>query len=120
MAKISVPQARGRSRNRPDQVVADRAYSSDRIRTYLRSRGIKTTIPEKKLRPGTKRRKKGPHPKFDKQTYKERNVVERLFAWIKECRRIATRFEKRAVNFLAMVNLAFIKIYFKKHFSDTP
>ena len=119
MEAVKINQARGRSRNRPEYVTADRAYSSDKIRHYLRKRGIKATIPEKKLRPGTKRRKKGPHPKFDKQIYKERNVVERLFAWIKECRRITTRFEKKAVNFLAMVKLAFIKVYFKKHFSDT-
>lgn len=119
LSTVKVNQSRGRSRTRPDQVVADKAYSSDQIRVYLRKRGIKATIPEKSLRPGTKRRKKGPHPKFDNQIYKERNVVERLFAWIKECRRITTRFEKKAVNFLAMVKLAFIKIYFKKHFSDT-
>ncbi len=120
MNEFKVNQRRGRSRNRPEHVVGDKAYSSDKIRTYLRKRGIKASIPEKALRPGTKRRKKGPHPSFDKQIYKERNVVERLFAWLKECRRIATRYEKKAVNFLAMVKLAFIKIYFKKHFSDTP
>jgi len=117
---VKVRQKIGRSRTRPKHVVADKAYHSDQIRAYLRKRNIRATIPEKSLRPGTKRRKKGPHPKFDNQIYKERNVIERLFAWLKECRRITTRFEKKAVNFLAMVKLAFIKLYLKKYFSDTP
>lgn len=117
---VKISQKRGRSRTRPNQVVADKAYHSAEIRAYLRKRGIQATIPEQSLRQGTKRRKKGPHPKFDNQIYKERNVIERFFAWLKECRRICTRFEKKAVNFLAMVKLAFIKFYLKKHFSDTP
>ncbi len=76
-------------------------------------------IPEKKQREGTKRRKKGPRPRFNKDTYKERASVEQAIGWIKEYRRTATRYEKLAVNFLAMVKLAFIRRYFKIHLSDT-
>ena len=49
------------------------------------------------------------NPRFDKATYRRRNVVERCIGWLKESRRLATRFEKLAVNFLAMVKLAMIR-----------
>jgi transposase len=106
-------------RCRPQEVVADRAYGAKVHRHYLRSRGIKALIPEKKLPEGRKRRQKGPHPRFSKQTYKERNVIERLFNHLKECRRLATRFEKLADTFLAMIKLAFTRLLLKRHFSDT-
>ena len=47
--------------------------------------------------------------KFDKDAYKRRSIVEQVIGWMKECRRIGTRFEKLAINFLAMVKLAMIK-----------
>jgi transposase len=46
-------------------------------------------------------------------------VIERLINHLKECRRFATRFEKLAANFLALVQLAFVRILLKRHFSDT-
>lgn len=107
-------------RSRPEEVVADKAYSGKPTRQYLRSRGIKALIPEKKLHKNRKRRQKGPHHRFNEQTYKKRNVIERLINRLKECRRFATRFEKLAANFLALVQLAFARIILKKYFSDTP
>jgi transposase len=59
------------------------------------------------------------HYRFDKETYRKRASVEQSIGWIKECRRIATRYEKLAVSFLSMVKLAFIRYYFKKYLSDT-
>jgi transposase len=47
-------------------------------------------------------------PGFDREVYRGRNVVERCVSWFKEARRVATRFEKLARNFLAMVKLAMI------------
>lgn len=119
MKEVSIPQKRGRPRNRPAILIADKGYDSDKIRSYLRGRGIKSMIPQKKLRPGTKRRKKGPRPKFDDLLYKERNEVERLIGKLKIPRRIAMRFEKLAQCFLAMIKVAFIKFYLKKCLSDT-
>lgn len=116
---VCVPTATG-YRCRPKEVVADRAYTGKPNRKYLSSKGIKALIPEKKLPKGRKRRQKGPHYRFNEQTYRERNVIERLFNHLKECRRFATRFEKLADNFLAMVQLAFVRILLKRHFSDTP
>ena len=45
---------------------------------------------------------------FDRRAYRKRNVIERVVGWLKECRRVATRYEKLALNYLAMVKLAMI------------
>ena len=71
------------------------------MRRYLRRRGIRAVIPTRK--------DQRPDPRFDKPTYRRRNVIERLVGWLEESRRLATRFEKLAVNFLAMVKLAMIQ-----------
>jgi transposase len=76
-------------------------------------------ISQKRIAQGKKRRKKGPHYRFDKDTYKKRATIEQSIGWLKEYRRIATRFEKLALSFLAMVKLAFMKYYLKIHSSDT-
>ncbi|AMV37409.1 hypothetical protein VT85_26140 (plasmid) [Planctomyces sp. SH-PL62] len=52
-------------------------------------------------------------PTFDAEAYRRRNIVERCILWMKENRRLATRFEKLAVNFLAMVKLAMIRRCFR-------
>ena len=117
---VSIPQDRGRPRTKPEVVIADKGYDGSPIRSYLRKRGVQAVIPPKELKEGATRRKKGPRPVLDEKKYKERNVIERLIGHLKNCRRIATRYEKYANSFLTMVNLAFIKFYLKKYFSDTP
>ncbi len=81
MANLRIERpGRGRPRTRPDRVLADKAYSSMAIRTALRARGIKATIPSKANEiTGRARRgsKGGRPPAFDKAAYKTRNVVER-------------------------------------------
>ena len=100
-------------------MVADKGYDSAQLRRRLAERAIKTMIPERRLPEGKKRRKKRPHYRFDKATYKKRAAVEQSIGWIKECRRIATCFEKLAVNLLAMIKLAFIRYYLKLDSADT-
>lgn len=117
--RVSVPQPKGRPRTRPEVVIADKGYDGSPIRNYLRSRAIKAVIPPKQLKEGAVRRKRGPRPVLDADQYKERNIIERLIGHLKNCRRIATRYEKHATSFLSMINLAFIKFYLKKYFSDT-
>ncbi len=56
--------------------------------------------------------------RFDVETYRRRGTVEQCIGWLKECRHLATRFDKLAVNFLAMVHLAFIERYLRILFSD--
>lgn len=94
---------RGRPRRLPARVAADKGYSSKEIRRYLAVRGIGITIPRK-----SNEKHKG---KFDKELYKERNRVERLFNRLKQFRRVATRYEKRACNYKAMLTLAAILLW---------
>jgi transposase len=63
----------------------------------------------------------GRPPAFCRATYRRRNVGERLVGWLREHRRIATRSEKLANGFLAMVMLSFMLLYFRmlKRFSDS-
>lgn len=79
-------------------VLADAAYDSDAIRLRIRRMKAKACI---KPNP-TRTRKK----RYDRQRYKHRNVIERFFRRIKQCRRIATRYEKKAANFLSFAWLA--------------
>jgi len=101
-------------------LVADRGYDARHIRRYLRQRSIRAMIPERRPGRGRKRRRQGRPPIFDNVVYAKRNVIERLIGWLKECRRLATRYEKYARCYLAMVKLAFIRRCFRKlDFSDT-
>ena len=50
---------------------------------------------------------------FDKRVYRQRGIIERLIGWLKECRRIFSRFEKTAENFGGMIKTAFIQHYLK-------
>jgi transposase len=94
---------RGRSKLRPKRVLGDKGYSSRKIRRYLKRRGIGSTIPRRCDETRT-----GP---FNRALYKESNYIERLMNRLKQFRRVATRYEKRAVNFLAMVTLASIMLW---------
>jgi transposase len=85
---------RGRPKRRPGRVAGDKGYSSRANRRYLRKHGIRITIPRRKDECRT-----GP---FDRTLYKLRNRVERLIGRLKQFRRLATRYEKRAANFRAM------------------
>ena len=89
-----------RRRRRPDAVAGDRAYSSPRIRLWLARRGIEAVIPSRRGERSAK---------LNRRKYKRRNVVERCIGWLKCCRRIATRHEKLARHFLAMVKLAMVQ-----------
>jgi transposase len=91
---------RGRPRLRPDAVAGDKGYSYPSLRRYLRRRGIRAVIPSKSNQPRQRT--------FDKAAYRERNQVERTINRLKQFRRVATRYEKREVNYLAMVTIAAI------------
>lgn len=110
LERIRVPRTGpGRPRCRPDQVIADKAYSSRGFRSYLRKRGIGHTIPEKTDQQRHRRnrgRRGGRPPAFDRQVYRQRNVVERCFNRLKGFRGIATRYEKTAASYEAAITLA--------------
>lgn len=94
---------RGRPRIRPKRVVGDKGYSSRAIRQYLQRRSIRLTIPRRcnECRKGS----------FNKVIYRQRNRVERLINRLKQFRRIATRYEKRAANYLTMLILAAVLLW---------
>jgi len=94
---------RGRPRSRPVRIVADKGYTSQHVRRYCRQHGIGATIPT--------RRNQRPNLQFNRVVYRERNRVERLVNRFKQFRRVATRYEKRAVNYLAMVTLAAVTMW---------
>lgn len=97
-------------------MIADKGYDSQHVRGLLARDDVESVIPRRKAPSMLK----APELKPDeKERYKERNVIERLIGHLKECRRIATRFEKKASRFLAMVKLAFIRRILKTYFSDT-
>lgn len=104
----------GRPRTRPGRVLADKGYSSRAIRAYLRARRIPATIPERRdQQAGRARRgsRGGRPPAFDAVIYRRRNVVERCFAQLKQYRAIATRYDKTALSYQAMIDLATLKLW---------
>ncbi|MGW3044168.1 IS5 family transposase [Kitasatospora sp. NPDC001159] len=114
---IRVPRAgSGRPRTRPDRVVADRAYSSRKIRHLLHQRKIRTTIPERRDQIANRARRGaqgGRPPVFDAQAYRGRNVVERCFARLKQFRAVATRFDKLAARYRAGVLIASLVLWLR-------
>jgi transposase len=83
-------------------LLADRGYDADWIREFARQQGAWVNIPPK-------RNRKDPIC-FSPYLYRARNLIERFFNKIKQCRRVATRYDKLAANYLAFVKLASIRI----------
>ena len=84
----------GRPTHRPPRMMGDQGYSRRRMRQYARPHGIRITSPRQRTEGRT-----GP---FNRVRYRLRNRLERLMNRGKPCRRLATRDEKRAVNYPAM------------------
>ena len=82
-----------------ENFIADKGYDSEAIREQARAKKMNPVIPRKS-------NSKKPNPEFDSFLYKLRHLVENLFAKLKHFRSIATRFEKLARNFKAIVFLA--------------
>ena len=79
-------------------IVADKGYDADAFVALITAGGATAVIPPR-------RHRKTPRA-YDRDVYKDRNVVERFFSRLKQFRRIATRYEKLARNFTSMINLA--------------
>jgi transposase len=92
-------------------VLGDRSYDVDWVIDLVQSQGGRANIPMYAHRKRNRR-------DFDPELYKQRNLVERFFNKLKHFRRIATRYEKTARNFLAMALIAAARLWAK--FESTP
>ena len=101
----------GRVRRRPRRLAGDRGYHAQRIRHWLRARGIQPVIPPRRTQ--TKHPKRGRPITYNRTWYRGRNVIERCVGWLKEWRSVATRFDKLAVNYLQTVKLAMLMRYLR-------
>lgn len=91
--------------NRPDALLGDKGYDSDDFIALIEGRGAEAVIPPRKNRTQPR--------EYDKDLYKERNKAERGINLFKQFRRVATRYEKTAKNFMGMVLFAAITIWLR-------
>jgi transposase len=83
-------------------VIADKGYDSKAVVDGIESRGAEAVIPSLSNRKEQR--------VYDRERYKDRNLVERFWHKVKQFRRVATRYEKKAQNFLAFVHVASIMV----------
>lgn len=88
-------------------VLADKAFNADGIRCLIEARGAVPNIPAKSNRKWK--------PCFSQALYRERNLIERFFSKLKHFRRITTRYDKLSEKFLAMVQLASIRLWLRAY-----
>ena len=81
----------------PEYVIADKGYDADSFILTIQSHQAIPVIPPKKNRKVAR--------EYDEHLYKERNLVERVFQKLKDYRRIATRYERLAITYQAMLSL---------------
>lgn len=117
LEQVRLPGTRGRPRKRCRRIVADKGYDSETLRHHCDRVGIQPVIGRRKMR---RKPRPGLPRLFDQPTYRQRNAIERLFSWLKEKRRLCTRFDKLASSFKAMVTLACIDRCWRVDFSDKP
>jgi transposase len=87
---------------RVEVVIADKGYDSKAVVDGIEARGAEAVIPSLSNRKEQR--------VYDRERYKDRNLVERFWHKVKQFRRVATRYEKKAQNFLAFVHVASIMV----------
>lgn len=92
----------------PIALGGDKGYRAEWIDEALLELGIQPVIPSKENQDRETRL-----VEFDREAYRRRNIIERLIGWLKECRRVFSRFEKTAKNFSGMIKMAFIERYLR-------
>jgi transposase len=91
----------------PDQEAGDKGYSYTGVREWLKQHHIDPVIPTRKDQPRQE--------DFDKAIYRRRNIIERAIGWFKWCRALATRYDKLAVNYVALWIVANIQYLLGKY-----
>lgn len=109
---IGKRRRRLRRRHKPRKLAGDKGYSVQRLRDWLRDQRIRAVIPHKT----NERARYDLRVRFDAAAYRGRCVAEQCVGWLKENRRIGTRFEKLAVNFHGMLQVAMIRRYLRMLF----
>lgn len=107
-AAISEAQAEG-FEVKPIKLAGDKGYRYPWIDAYLLGKQIDPVIPSKSNEDRSAR-----PVEFDRAAYRRRCVVEQLIGWLKEARRVATRYEKLAVTYLSMVKMAMVARYLRQ------
>jgi transposase len=106
-------------RRRPRHLAGDRAYATVAVRAWGRAHRVQLAIPERvdhvrhRMRFGLR------SPAFDPAAYRARNIIQRAVGWLKQARRLATRAEKLAVHYRALVAFALSVRYAGRYLSDT-
>jgi transposase len=111
MASVAVPRPDGPPRSRPAALAGDKGYSTAAVRAWCRAHRVRAVIAERDDQRERRAHRPGRKPAFDRDRYRERNIVERAIGWLKNLRRIASRAEKLAVRYASMVTLALIARY---------
>jgi len=106
MQRARRPRQAGRKRW-PESAAADKGYSFPGVRAWLRRHHMKPVIPTRKDQPRQE--------DFDKDTYRRRNIIERVVGWFKWCRALATRYDKLAVNYVALWMVANIQYLLRNY-----
>lgn len=90
----------------PEAIAGDKGYRAEWIDQMLLDLDVTPVIPSKKNEDRETRA-----VEFDKDRYRDRNIIERLIGWLKECRAVFARFEKTAINYAGMIKMAIIQRY---------
>lgn len=99
-------KSKRRARKRPKRIHADTNYDTPLVRFYLAKKGVRANIPCR-----SKKSHRGRPRFFDREALRRtRYTVERFFGWIKEFRRIDTRFDRLASSFMGFIHIACILI----------
>ena len=111
--KACIPGLCGRPRKCCRSLLVDKGYDAEALRRYCDRYRKQPVIP---LRSMKRKPKLGLPRLFDRPKYRQRNI-ERMFGWLKDNRRIVTRFDKLAKSFAAMVSLACAMRCIRQYFS---
>ncbi|SEB42430.1 Transposase [Pseudomonas marginalis] len=109
-----IPSLRGRPRKRCRWLLADKGYDAEALRRYCDRYRMQPVIP---LRSMKRKPKPGLPRLFDRPKYRQSNIIERMFGWLKENRRIVTRVDKLAKSYEAMASLACAMRCLRRYFS---
>lgn len=99
----------------PLKTAGDKGYSYPGVRAWLERRGIEPVIPQR-----SDQIKRWGRRRLDRGAYTRRARVEQSVGWLKENRRVGTRYDKLATSFLAFVHLAIIRRYLRLLAPDDP